>query len=169
MTLPILLSSQNGTVTSPPPPTVDLLTEIRDYLVAQGVARLPDVAGSLPPLWRAPREGVPAPGDKPVKGNATQVGDPVVLGLFLSGGIAARPYESQWRTRTVDLRIRARTGKQVTDLEAVVTPLLIDKRDWMMGDQYVIESGQWRSLSPVTIDSQGYDFIVAYWFQTFAP
>jgi hypothetical protein len=105
----------------------------------------------------------------PVHGNATQIGDPVVLALFPTGGFAVAPYESQWRTHTVELHIRGRQALQCTETEKLITPLLIDKRDWMMSDQYVIDSELWRPLSLITLDSQGALFVVGYSFQVFAP
>lgn len=148
--------------------SAEVIGPLRDYLVAQGVVRKPSVAGALPPCWLEPREGLPAPGEKPPNGSATQVGPTVVLGLFRTGGIAVGPYESSWRERTLDLRIRAQTGAQVRDIEQLITPLIIDKHGWQMGAMAVIDSEMWRELQPIQINVQGYHFVVSYRFVVYS-
>jgi hypothetical protein len=39
---------------------------------------------------------------------------------------------------------------------------LIDKRDWMMGGVYVVESEQWRALQRLGSDEQGYEYVVLH-------
>jgi hypothetical protein len=42
---------------------------------------------------------------------------------------------------------------------------LIDKRDFMMGGVYVVESEQWRALQRLGSDEQGYEYVVSYIFE----
>jgi hypothetical protein len=147
----------------------DLLTALSDYLVAQAVVRKPSVAGALPPLWLEPQQGVPAPGELYPGGSATQTGADVVLGAFRTGGFTQAPYESPWRIPTIDLRIRARTAPLVTSTERAITPLIIDKREWMMGALLVIDSEMWRPLQPLEITPQAFTFVVSYSFMIFGP
>jgi hypothetical protein len=147
----------------------DLLGNLRTYLIAQGVCRKPSVAGASPPMWLEPQQGVPAPGEQYPGGDPTGIGATVVLGAFRTGGFATGPYESAWRIPTVDIRIRASRADYVTATEVAITPLLIDKREWMMGALNVIESQMWRALQPITIDAQSFDYVVSYSFQLYAP
>ena len=116
-------------------------------------------------MWLEPQLGVPAPGEG---SDPTEIGDPLVLGAFLSGGIPRKPYEKILRRDTVDIWIRSRTAPEVTTIEAAITDQLIDQRNWQMGGLTIIESEQWRPLSPLTRDEHGFTFIVAYWFETYA-
>lgn len=149
----------------------DVLGPLRSYLVAQGLARVPKVAGSAPPLYLQPRLGLPAPGEPPPRGDPAgpEVGPDVVLGLTLSGGFATGPYESYWRLPTVDLRLRVRRADMAQPCEQAITALLIDRRDWTMGGVHVIESLQTRPLQPLGSDAQAFDYVVGYRFQVYAP
>lgn len=147
----------------------DLLGNLRDYLVAQGVARKPSVAGAAPPMWLEPEQGVPAPGEPYPGGSATQTGATVVLGAFRTGGFPVGAFESPWRLPTVDLRIRASSALLVTSTEAAITPLIIDKREWMMGALLVVESEMWRPLQPLEITPQAFTFVVSYSFMLLGP
>jgi hypothetical protein len=71
-----------------------LLDHVRSHLIAQGLVRDPRVAGSLPPCWRQPANGTPAPGEGT---NPTEIGADAVIGLVHSGGIASLRLESAWR------------------------------------------------------------------------
>ena len=136
----------------------DLLSALRTYLIGLGLVRNPATAGSVPPLWLEPKTGVPAPGEAPPGGNATNVGDPLVLGAFLSGGVARGSWEGWHRTWTVSLRIRSRTGLQAKEIEAPITAAIVDRRGWTMGGLGIVESLEWSPLSPITIDDEGFDY-----------
>lgn len=143
---------------------MSLLVAMRAHLVADGVVRVPRVAGSAPPLWLQPRDGVPAPGE----GNPTERDDDAVLGAFVTGGIPPRPYESMLRKTIVDLHIRTRTPSGAIELDAALAASLIDRRNWLMDDMRIVESLQWRALQPLGSDAQGFTFVVAYVFETYA-
>jgi hypothetical protein len=135
-----------------------LLSEMRDYLVAQGIARKPTVAGGLPPMFIHPRDGVRAPGE----GQGVEIGTNAVLGVFHSGGLPMRPYESFLRRDTVDLWIRCLSAPTAFDIEFAVRTVIVDKRNWLMGAMTVLESLEWRPLQQLSSDSQGFTFIVSY-------
>lgn len=144
-----------------------LLTNIRDHLVSAEVVRRPREAtpAGKPPCWLEPREGVPAPGEGQ---NATEIGADAVVGVFHTGGIPARPFESFYRTDIVDFWLRTRNHALAHALERAIRGALIDKRNWTMGSQQVIESKQWRALQRLGSDQQGYTFLTAYLFEIYA-
>lgn len=143
----------------------DLLTALRDYLVSAGVVRKPSVAGVLPPLWLEKQLGVPAPGE----GQGNEVGSDLVLGAFLTGGFAPEPYGSWIRKPIIDIRFRGLSVQTIQTTELAITKALIDKRDWMMSTQYVVEAEQWRALQRLGSDEQGWEFVSAYWFELLRP
>jgi hypothetical protein len=144
---------------------VDLLEHLRNHLVTAGVARVPAVAGDLPPMWNQPRRGVPAPGEGD---NPVEVGAHAVLGAFVTGGIAPKPYEAFLRRDTVDIWFRVDLAPLAFDLEQQVRKQLIDKRDWLMDGLRIVECLQWRPLQPLGSDDQAFDFNVSYIFELFA-
>lgn len=142
-----------------------LLTALRDHLVGEGIVRAPDTPGGEPPFWREPRLGTPAPGETPPNGSAVEVGADAVIGAYLTGGFAPPPYGSTLRKPIVDLRLRTRLAPTAETLELAITKALIDRRDWVMGGLYVVECEQWRALSRLTSDEQGFEYVTAYWFE----
>lgn len=143
----------------------NLLTELRAHLVTAGVVRAPTVPGSLPVLWIEPRLGVPAPGETPAGGSASQAGATAVAGAFITGGFAPQPYESFMRRPIVDFRLRTSTALAAEQLELAITAALIDRRDFMLGALYVIECEQWRALTRLGSDAQGFEFMASYWLE----
>jgi hypothetical protein len=144
----------------------DLLTNLRDHLIAAGIVRKPSTAGASPPLWLEPRLGTPAPGEG---SNPTEIGDPV-LGAFLTGGFAPIPYMGSWmRQPIVQINLRGNSPQTIQMTELAITKELIDKRDYMLSTQYVIESEQWQPLQRVGSDEQGFEYTVAYWFELYRP
>jgi hypothetical protein len=142
----------------------NLLTALRDHLIAQAIVRKPSVAGSAPPLWLEPSLGTPAPGEG---NNPDETGEELVLGAFLTGGFSPAPYYSFIRKPIVDIRIRAGKDKAylAEQIELAMTKVIIDRRDWTMGGLYVVESEQWRPLQRLGSDEQGSEHVVAYWFE----
>lgn len=139
-----------------------LLNDFREYLMAQGVVRKPSIAGSTPPLWLEPRNGTPAPGESP-SNNTTEKSD-TVLGAFLNlaGGIPARPYESSMRADTIEVRYRVKTAELITPIERAVRGALLDHKDFFMGTQRVIACDEWRALTRVDSDEQGFEYLSSY-------
>ena len=143
---------------------IDLLTSLRDYLVAQGLVRKPSVAGATPPLWLEPKLGVPAPGEGT---NPTEIGDPV-LGVFATGGFALGPYmDSFARQPILQINYRGNSPQAIQALELEITKRIADKRDWTMGSTYLVESSLWQPLQRIGSDEQGWEFSSAYSFQLY--
>jgi hypothetical protein len=147
-----------------------LTDKVSDYLIAQGIARSPRTASALPPVWRQPINGTPAPGE----GTGVEVGDPTVLGLVRSGGIPAASNEAEWRYDIVDVWIRARKWTQVETTYAQIRSALIgtfagQRRGWSMDGFPVIEAREWRALALLEATStQGFTAQCAVLFETYA-
>jgi hypothetical protein len=134
------------------------------YLIDQGVVRDPRVAGPLPPAWRQPRDGTPAPGER----EGTEVGPTAVVGLVRTDGIASPRFEKEWRRDILDVVIRTVTWPQAEALYAQLRVLLIDKTNWNMAGMPVIESLEWRALGLIDSDAQGYTSLFAVLFETYS-
>jgi hypothetical protein len=139
-----------------------LLNGMQAHLIGAGIVRKPGVAGDGAALVaRADRH----PGSR---GGQGDYADPnLVLAAYLTGGIAPDPYGSWHRQTIVDIRVRAARDKAylAEDVELAMTKALIDKRDFMMGGVYVVESEQWRALQRLGSDEQGYEYVVSYLFE----
>jgi hypothetical protein len=150
----------------------ELLTELRAYLVAEGVVRDPRVAGGAPPLWLQPRHGTPAPGEGT---NATETGADAVLGAFVVDQVPAGPGLGYSRRDIVELRLRVRQAPTARAIAAQLFDRLATspfgiRTDWQMAAIRVIESRQWTGLQPVPTDEpeQGFTFRVAYLLETYS-
>jgi hypothetical protein len=142
----------------------------RTYLIASTLVRDPRTAGSLPPAWRQPADGVPAPGE----GTGVEVGSNAVVGLIVSGGISAPRFEPEWRRDILDVWIRVRKWPDAEALYASLRAALIGstftKTNWMMGGMRIIESIEWRPHQMVDSNSaQGFTSQFAVMFQTYTP
>lgn len=137
-----------------------LIDALRDYLIAQGVVRDPRTAGNLPPCWRSPKFGVPAPGE----GEGSEVGANAVVGLFPTTGVAREPYDaSVLRTDGLDVRIRSRTAPAAIELDDAIRAKLVDKRALTLITGFqVVEVRLERPLGLVVSDEQGFDFVAGY-------
>lgn len=136
-----------------------LIDSVRTFLIAQGVVRDPRTAGSAPPCWRNPRNGVPAPGE----GDGVEVGPTVVVGIFQATGVAREPYDaSVLRTDGLDIRIRSTTAPAAIQLDDSIRALLMDKRAITLGSLPIVECRLERPLSLVASDEQGFDFVAGY-------
>jgi hypothetical protein len=144
----------------------NLLDYVNDYLIAQNLVRDPRVAGSKPPLWLEPRDGVPAPGESP-KNNSTEMGPDIVVGAFNAQGIATGRHNGFMRIDAVDFWIRVRRAPLVDDFEKSLRTALHDKRGWSMTGLYVAESLVFRELQRIGADQSGWTFTTQYTFQTF--
>jgi hypothetical protein len=142
-----------------------LLTSLRDHLVAQNLVRKPSVAGAAPPLWLAPRLGVPAPGEG---GNATEVGSDLVVGAFQTGGLAPGPYAGWRRDPFIALRFRGLNAQNIENLHLAIANELIDRRDFNLasgGSQmHVVECEMTTELQDLGSDEQGFEFETTYQF-----
>jgi hypothetical protein len=116
-------------------------------------------------LWLEPQQGVPAPGE----GAGTEVGSDLVLGAYLTNGVAPGRFESWWRQPIIDLRFRGRSVQTIQTTELAISKVLIDRVDWTMGGLYLVEAEQWRALQRLGSDEQGYEFVASYIFQLYRP
>jgi hypothetical protein len=140
----------------------NLLDHVNDYLIAQGLVRDPRVAGSAPPLWLMPRDGVPAPGESP-KNNAVEVGPDIVVGAFTAPGISLGRHNGFRRIKAVDFWIRVRKAPMIDDFDAALHAAFNDKRGWDMAGLYVMESLVWREVgSPIESGPSGWTFTSQY-------
>lgn len=141
-----------------------LLDHFRSHLISQGLVRDPGVAGPLPPAWRHPKDGVPAPGE----GIGTQVGPTAVVGLMHAGGIPAAAGEAAWRQDVVDVVLRTTTAPAAIALGAEIRRVTIDRWNWAMGSITVMQSLEFRPLQPLLPQTQFYTFIWGAVFQYYA-
>lgn len=154
-------------------PTPDLLTNLRDHLISEGVGRDPRVAGSTPPIWREPQDGAPAPGDK----SGTEDGPDGTISLFRSGGIVLDSQEQRWhRNPTVDLVIRTPAPPAATALQEAIDLALLraagepassPAMNWQMGALTVISSQRWRDWQPLDFDENAYTVIGSWAFHLY--
>lgn len=139
-----------------------LIDCLRTELISAGLVRDQKVPGSLPPCWRTPRNGVPAPGE----GSATEKGDTVVVALYPASGIPRRPHDAGvLRTDGVDIRIRAKASVDAIELDDQIREILVDRRGWIMGGLQIVESRLERPLDLIYSDDQGFDFVAGYLFE----
>jgi hypothetical protein len=148
-----------------------ILEALRDHLITQNIARSPRVAGPKPPLWLAPQNGIPAAGEGT---NATEVGDPAVLALFLAPGIASSPFEAWMERPIVDVWARTRTSPQALDLLHAVRGAVIGVTPepavgFVMGGLTVIGAQEWRPIQPVlpTAAGTGWTYTWSALFQVY--
>lgn len=136
-----------------------ILEGLRDYLIAEGIARRPTQTGPLPPLLLAPKDGVPAPAS--IGANVT-----VALGAFVVNTVPARPRFSELRTDLVEFKIRTTTDPAARSMEATLRYALTDKADWTAGDVHIVQSLEWRGLRPDgSSASDGHSYSVVYSFE----
>lgn len=144
-----------------------LLDYIRDYLVTEGIVRKPEVDGKLPPLWREPQDGAPAPGEREGVANS----DSAVVSIFNAGGIGRAAY-SPWRYPTVDFWLRVAQAPLYESIANAITDAFCGdqaaKVGWNMAGLEVIESREWRPWGRLGSDEQGWTYVGAFVFQLYA-
>jgi hypothetical protein len=146
-----------------------LLTALRDQLVTAGIVRDPSVAGSLPPFWRDPKLGTPAPGEG---NNPTRSAPTPSSPRYLVGGIAPQPLRllvamADRRTSVPDQQ--GVLGRRPGACHQRPAP---DRRDFMLGGSsglYVVECQQNLPLQRLSSDEQGWEHLTQYVFQTYRP
>lgn len=144
----------------------DTLEEVQRYLISAGFVRDPETSNStLPPLWVAPDEGTPAPGE----GAAPELHTDAVAGIFRAPGIAPRPYEGFIRIDAVDFVIRVLDVKDAVNFEASVRVLMNDKRGWWMGRMLVESSQLARDLQQIDASTVATTFNFQYTISTWGP
>jgi hypothetical protein len=131
-------------------PNVELLTHLRDYLIANSLVRDPRVAGADPPFWRAPADGAIAPGEK----SGTENDNLLVVSAFRQPGPTPPVFEQpHWRYAVVDLWLRTASQPAAWQLDEAIRPLLVGvgapKQGFDMAGLNVIEASQFRDLQPL--------------------
>jgi len=138
---------------------------VRQHLIDEGLVRDPRVASPLPPAWRQPVNGVPAPGE----GTAPEVGATLVVGIVRTNGLAAPFLESQWRRDVVDIVMRATTWPLIETFYADARRELIDKMGGTMATMRVISTQEWRALASIDSNSaQGFTALFSVLFTSYA-
>jgi hypothetical protein len=150
-----------------PIPTV--VTALRDHLIALGIGRAPETPGSLPPIWRDPKTGTPAPGEGD---NPTMVGPDAVIGLYRVSGIPPRRFEGERRTPVVLVLLRVSRAPIGDALIEQIEQAVLDRRDWLMGSVAngqlrVIESQQVGPFNQTASDAQSYDYRSTFAFELY--
>lgn len=138
---------------------MDLLEYVRTYLVAEGLVKVPNTAGALPPLVLEPRNGAPAPAEGDFED------EDLVISAFIASGIPSVRHEGFIRTDAVDFWVRATTPRDAVAFDQELVPLLHDKRGWDMAGLEVIESLQFRALQRLSSGPQGWTFTTEYTFE----
>lgn len=161
-----------------------LLDHVVNHLRARGLGRLPGEAGPaarpwLPPLWRSPADGSPAPGEKA----GTEKDDGLVVALYHSGGIPPGPGEGYSSRFTIDVDARAMQRSRIEDyleqlrdefapaagglVGAGIPGLRIDYT-LEGGGPAVIESRIWREVQQLgSSGGQGYHERMAFLFELY--
>jgi hypothetical protein len=154
----------------------DLMVGVRAYAVTQGIARLADTAGTLPPIYVDPPDGLAiAPGDKTSEeqkaAGQLAVNDhrDLIITALWAGGLTAPRMESYWIRGTVDFYLRARKAPYAFAKEEELHAAYvgdIGKQDWDMAGLHVISSQEWRGLQRIP-NAGGSDasFVVSYLFE----
>jgi hypothetical protein len=140
-------------------------------LIDRSVVRDPRVAGSLPPAWRNPAEGTPAPNEGPKNPDGSPgvtVGPTLVVGLVETGGIAPDRYESDWTIETMDVVVRATQWPLAKALWFQIRHALTDQYGWTMAGMRVIESRELNAFAMIDSSrAQGFTGRATVLFETY--
>ncbi|MBA3688471.1 MAG: hypothetical protein H0W81_06555 [Chloroflexi bacterium] len=151
--------------------SLNILTPLRDHLVAQGIVRKPSVTGTLPTLWLEPQTGLVAPGETP--SDMPTGKSNIVVGAYLTGGFTQPTFIQQQRQQViVDFRYRVKGPTELRNLQSLDRQILqavCDRRDWDLSDQHIVESLQLRALQRLGSDEQGYNFAMSAVFEYQIP
>jgi hypothetical protein len=115
---------------------------LRSHLIAEGIGRLPRVAGDLPPIW-ANKANTPAPGEG---GNPVEQGKDAVINLVHLDGIPTRRFDLARRRDMIEVRLRSFSWPRIEQLYALISFATIDKQDFMLGGLRVVEIEEWTML-----------------------
>lgn len=97
-----------------------------------------------------------------------------MIGLFLDGGIAAAPMNSDRRRDIVQVWIRVLTGPVAYRLGAQIRNAVIDKVNWKLGGDpdgiRVVQSLEWTPLQPLETGVAGAadTWLLSLLFETYA-
>jgi hypothetical protein len=134
------------------------------HLINQAIVRDPRVAGVLPPAFRQPADGVPAPGE----GTGTELGSTAVVGISHTLGLPAPFFQSAWRRDIVDIVYRTTKWPDTERLYALVRDALVDKMGVTMAGLRIIQSVEWTALQQMDSSvAQGFTSSSAVLFETY--
>lgn len=139
----------------------NMIPALTDYLVAQGLVRKPDDAGSLPPVWRDPRKGVPYPGQK-MDGNQSH--PTLVLALYPATGIVSVPYEGFLVKLGVAIWYRGKTSPAIQAMHERIRGVLNDHHNIMMNGLLVNQAQMARENQRIASDERGFIYNCEYMF-----
>lgn len=152
----------------------DVLTALRNELVAAGIVRKPANAGALPPMHVEPRGGAPAPGER----EAPEDDPDVVVTISLSGDLAEAPFAPTRRT-VVDVRYRSKgnTGLiKARKVDAAIRARLVNNASYGLGylldaagaaPLLVLQASVFAGLGRISNDpDQGFDELAKYALET---
>lgn len=138
------------------------------HLIAQGIVRDPRVAGPLPPAFRSPADGVPAP----TEGTGTEIGPTAVVGIMSNLMVPAPFVEAERRKDIVDIVYRTLKRPDADTLYDQVRLALVGppmKMNWLMPGMRVIQSSEWQGLNLIESNkAQGFTMKSAVLFETWA-
>lgn len=156
------------------------LEHLRDYLIAEGLVRRPDVAGALPPVWKHPDGGAMGPGDARDQGRPAVTFDTgLVVSLMHAPGLVPEIGAEERRMDGVDVVFRGDSVPEIRVLEAAIALRLLGdpagivaprpdpggRTDWVMAGLYIIQARQWSPMQPVAAVAGVFTFRVSYIFE----
>lgn len=144
-----------------------VLEELRDYLIAQGIAQsqAEDASLTIPSVWLNPKDGAPAP--RGPKGDQVENATITLIDTNTTGP----PELEAWIEETfVDVIVRSRTaapGKLLQrQIRGLLSPIgdLYGRKHWTMSDLLVEYSTLWRGDQPVAADETGWTRVQSFRF-----
>lgn len=154
-----------------------MLTQLRNFLIAEGLVRSPDVAGDEPPIWRHPDNGPVGPGDAAEQQKPATAHDAgLVVSLLWAPGVPPLAGEEERRHDSVDIYFRGTAVQPIIDLENEIRKRLLGdppdpggRADWVMDGRYVIQSAQSSPMQPLGATDGVFTFRVQYLFDLRVP
>lgn len=150
-----------GAVSYTTPDSSTLLPNLREYLIATGLVRNPNIPGDAnsnpPPVWLDPRYGVPYPGQEE---NVGEYGyhPTMVLGIYPTTGIPSKPFEGFIQQRAVEIWYRCTTSPPIQVMHEALRPYIHDIRNFSMNGLITEQAMLSRELQRISADDEGYVF-----------
>lgn len=152
-----------------------LLDRIRQHMIDEAIGRDPRTPADNPgppyPVFREPRDGVPAPGE----GKGAERDDDLVVGLIVAPGVPPQTHEDFFRTDAVQFRIRARNYPLAETFERSLREAFHDRMNWLMGPldadpgERIIHSRIYTDMQRLGSGPEGHTFVCAYTFARYFP
>lgn len=140
-----------------------LLPALRDYLAAQGIARVPRVAGSGHPMWIDRKRGIPYPGQ--IEDLGPNESDPeLVFGLYPATGIPSAPFEGFLVKLGATIWYFGKTSPPIQTAHEQIRGVLHDRRNLNMNGLLVNQAQLSREIQRITSNQEGYLYNCEYMF-----